>query len=190
MARIATGICCCILLAIPCSSWSRARRCDGKGPPPLRDDGDFLWTGCPNLSEKDQERIQAGNRLVSISCAIIRQALKHNVGVIIENPKTSRMWLTKPIKQILQHGEVVETHFCQYGVPWKKATRFFFANVSAPNLKLCCGARGVCSRTLGAHVHLNGRDPHGVFWTLRAQPYPAALCKALARHLAEQLVHR
>ena len=40
-------------IGLPCQSWSRARRADGRGPPPLRDDGQFLM-GLPDLSPKDQ----------------------------------------------------------------------------------------------------------------------------------------
>jgi len=30
------------------------------------------------------------------------------------------------------------------------------------------------------HKHLQGKDKFGVYWTLRAQPYPQSLCSCLA----------
>lgn len=53
-----------VWLGTPCNSWSRARRHDGRGPGPLRDDHEFLM-GFPNMSEKDMEKIRAGNILMT-----------------------------------------------------------------------------------------------------------------------------
>jgi hypothetical protein len=183
IGRIRVGEFSVVLIATPCSSWSRARRSDGRGPGPLRDDTDFLWSGLPGLSLRDQERIQNGNKLVLISTRLAREAIAAGAAVILENPSTSRLWLTKPILSLISRGVVVKTHFCQYNCPWKKATKFLVVNAGSPGLLTCMGARGVCSRTNKHHIHLKGRDPTGVFWTHRAQPYPTALCDVLARHL-------
>ena len=51
-----------VWLGTPCNSWSRARRWDGRGPGPLRDDGSFLM-GLPNLSHADQRKVQLGNNM-------------------------------------------------------------------------------------------------------------------------------
>eukprot|EP00973_Karenia_brevis_P014677 2002158-Karenia_brevis.AAC.1 len=45
-----------VSIGLLCKSWSGARRNDGRGPGPLRDDGEFLM-GLPNLSKTDQEKV-------------------------------------------------------------------------------------------------------------------------------------
>ena len=72
----------------PCVTWSRSRRYDGKGPPPIRGDkGNDLW-GLEDLSVKDRTAVDEGNKLLEILVQLIHYCLKKNVVVIMENPLT------------------------------------------------------------------------------------------------------
>ena len=60
---------------IPCETWSRARRFDGHGPPPLRDDEECLW-GLPreDLGEVDRRKLADANRLTRRALEVARAA--------------------------------------------------------------------------------------------------------------------
>jgi len=180
-----------ILAGFPCTSWSRARRWNGLGPGPLRDDDQHLWHGYPDLSAKDMEKALIGNALLSTTCRLASLAIDLGIPVLLENPATSRAWLTKPIQKLMKKGAVFTMcHFCQYGTPWKKGTNFLHANCGQFDLKCCHGNSGICTRTGEKHFILQGTDNHGVFWTLRAQPYPAPLCRHLVSVIKTQLGNR
>lgn len=170
-----------VWMGTPCNSWSRARRWDGRGPGPLRDDKDFL-TGYPWLPPKDLEKIRVGNCLMRFTAKVFRVCLQHHIPVALENPNTSRLWLARPIQHLLHHAQVEHgyTDFCQDHRPYRKRTRLMWANVQLRYaLRQCRGPRGLCSATRQRHVQLEGvRD--GQFMTLWAQPYPKELCTRLA----------
>lgn len=171
-----------VWLGTPCNSWSRARRNDGRGPGPLRDDAQYLY-GFPSLCPRDFDKVRLGNCLMRFSARVFRLCLDLQIPVILENPHTSRLWLAPPIKHLLQHGKVDAcfTDYCQEGTPWRKRTRLMFAHVNLrPCLRQCQGARGICSYSQAAHVTLSGQDSKGQWMTLNAQPYPHRLCRRIA----------
>jgi len=179
-----------IWMGFPCTSWSMARRLTHSGPGPLRDGGPGL-SGLPNLSEKDQAKVELGNRLLRVTASIAREAVRLQIPFVLENPKSLRAWLTEPLLYLVRKGAIFfEAHYCQYKEPWKKAT--YLLSFLAPSLQqvlhVCTGKKGVCSATGLRHLQLNGLDEHGIFWTLRAQAYPQALCSCLARAIREQLM--
>mmetsp|Transcript_102260 Transcript_102260/g.327886 ORF Transcript_102260/g.327886 Transcript_102260/m.327886 type:complete len:156 (-) Transcript_102260:485-952(-) len=111
--------------------------------------------------------------------------------ICVENPKTSRAWLTEPILHLVRKGaEFFEAHYCQYNEPWRKATSLLCFR--APSLQaafqVCTGRKGICSASGIKHLQLNGLDQHGVFWTLRAQAYPQKFSSAVALAIREQLM--
>ena len=107
---------------------------------------------------------------------------------ILENPKTSRAWLTPPLKRITSNNKVAEAHYCQYGQPWKKATHFVHSKAIADiPLKVCISCNGLCSATKKPHVILRGKDAAGNFRTAAAQPYPKLLCEQIAAHMFPHL---
>ena len=180
-----------VWLGTPCNSWSRARRNDGRGPGPLRDDHQYLL-GLPHLSEKDQLKVRVGNTLMRFTAKIFRMCLEFNIPVALENPHTSRLWLTPSIQYLLRHRhtEHAYTDFCQDGMPFRKRTRLLWANVDLrPALRPCTGARGFCSRTHERHQQLAGSQG-GQFLTLLAQPYPHALCRRLALCFEQAVMER
>ena len=68
----------CVLLGMPCQTWSRARRNDGRGPGPLRNDEEGLF-GLASLNERDQAKVREGNALFNVTIALIRLCNKYGV---------------------------------------------------------------------------------------------------------------
>lgn len=170
-----------VWMGTPCNSWSRARRWDGRGPGPLRDDHQFLM-GFSDLPPHDLEKIRLGNILMKFSAKIFRICLKQGIPVAIENPRTSRLWLAPPVRHLLFHRDcqVDFTDFCQDKTPWRKRTQVLWSHVDLrPTLRKCTGARGWCSQSGERHCQLQGTC-NGTFMTLLAQPYPHAWCNRLA----------
>lgn len=165
-------------VGLPCQSWSRARRHDGFGPGPLRDDDRYLY-GLPNLRPLDWEKVRQGNRLLFNSVRILAACQKSQVPWTLENPMTSRVWETKCIQRLAKHAVCHKADFCQYGCPWQKATYFLASKGLHLNLKNCSG-RGVCSRTQKPHTLLQGTNSAGTFTTKVAEPYPFSLCWHIA----------
>lgn len=170
-----------IWMGTPCNSWSRARKWDGRGPGPLRDDHEGLM-GLPNLSDKDQHKVKLGNALMRFSAKIFRICMALDIPVVLENPHTSRIWLSAPIRHLLQHPLTSYdfSDFCQDGTPWRKRTGFMSYGLDLRYaVRHCSGPRGICSRTGLQHQHLQGAV-NGQFMTLAAQPYPLKLCRRMA----------
>ena len=167
-----------VRLGTPCSSWSRARRWDGRGPGPLTDHRLFLMD-YPNLSPKDQLKVKVGNNLTRFSAKVFRCCLQHQVPVALENPHASRLWLASPIKHFLIPCSGY-TDFGMDGKPYRKRTRVMWANVVLSGCRRqCCTSKGLCSRTGIRNQQLQASQG-GQFLTLWAQPYPHLLCRRLA----------
>ena len=173
-------------VGLPCQSWSRARRSDGRGPGPLRDDNQFLM-GLPNLSAKDREKVLQGNRLLHHTVRILRACIKHDVLWSLENPMTSRVWETRGAKFLAKHAVFHRADFCQYNQPWRKATYFLVHPRLPLSLKHCPGLKGLCSRTQQPHIVLQGVDASGTFLTKVAEPYPFSLANHIARSVKHSL---
>jgi len=161
--RICKGKIAYVHVGLPCQSWSRARRSDGSGPGPLRDDGQFLM-GLPNLTVR-----------------ILRACITHDVLWTLENPMTSRVWKTRAAKLLSKHAVFHRADFCQYNQPWRKATYFLAHPRLTLSLQQCRGTKGLCSRTLQPHIVLQGIDANGTFLTKVAEPYPYSLANHIAR---------
>jgi len=169
-----------VLIGMPCQSWTRARRNDGRGPGPLRDDDRHLY-GFSDLAKHDLDNIRIGNDILSQAVKIIKLCQIANIPWILENPMTSRVWLTLPMKKLAQQASFQRADFCQYGMPWRKATYFLCSHhIKEWGLLSCLSQLGRCSVTGKKHIILQGRDAAGNFLTRKAQPYPPKLCDRLA----------
>ena len=177
--RIRAGKIAFVHVGLPCSSWSRARRWDGRGPGPLRDDHEFLF-GFPCLNAKDRNKVQQGNQLLLNSVRILKECSKFNIPWTLENPKTSRVWLTRHIRQLKKYAQFFQADFCQYQGEWRKST-YFLTHISLSfDFKTCTGPKGFCSRTKCRHSILQGTDSSGRFLTKVAEPYPFGLASHIA----------
>ena len=157
----------------------------------MRDDGKFLW-GFDHLGEKDMARIQEANRLVKNSCRIIREAIKLGIPWVVENPKTSRLWLIPQMQRFVGQGASQnEVHFCQFGELWRKATYLLAWNLTdfGSISKICGGIPGICSRTGERHINVRGTDAAGAWLTRIAQPYPRSLCFRIATKVISSLLN-
>jgi hypothetical protein len=107
---------------IDCSSWSRARDIPN-GPPRLRDDFDGLW-GLPSLIGKPLQQVLLANSLWKWVFRFLKIARLCEIPFLIENPKSSRLWLTPQAAAIRgwPQASFVVADFCQYGTDYKKPT--------------------------------------------------------------------
>ena len=175
----------------PCNTFSRARKNDGRGPGPLRSDDPEGLHGLAKLSSRDKARVEEANILLAHTISLIRTAHSKGVVVLLENPKSSRLWLMPEMMKLLgetQH-EKVHVDYCQYGdATWRKPTTFITWNL--PGLTLCkCDNHkqtGLCSRTGKPHTSLVGKK-NGKFLTKLAEPYPYDMCIQIADHVAKRV---
>ena len=154
-----------VFFGMPCDSWSRARKWDG-GPQPLRDDGSHLY-GFSNLKWYDSLKVQRGNDLLAATFRLAWTCVEHQIPWTLENPATSRAWLTKEMRSLEARGAFKQlTHYCQYGKSWRKATIFFSWQVPNFHLLQCSGSHGQCNTSGKRHFVLQGRNSQGVFYIL------------------------
>ena len=173
-----------VWMGTPCVSWSRARRGGGSGPPALRDSHDGLY-GLSGLSEKDTQKVLLGNQLMRVSTRLAKLAAAQNIQCVIENPASSRMWLTSEMKGLARFSfHAFQCSFCGYGTPWQKNTCLFA--FKAPGLQdvfKCRMKNGRCGFSGKHHEQLVGKNDRGEFRTRIAQPYPALFCSHVAKLL-------
>eukprot|EP00438_Fugacium_kawagutii_P035340 Skav207489 [mRNA] locus=scaffold334:50621:51457:+ [translate_table: standard] len=185
---IRSGVILFIWLGMPCTSFSRARKFDGLGPPPIRTD-EHLW-GLPGLGEKDRLKVHTGNALFYFTLRVLQVCEQFKIPYALENPASSMAWLLPPLKRFLRDykPDVVILDFCCYGEVWRKPTQLmthFFPSSSLG--RTCQPWKGLCSNTHKPHQRLVGQDSNNVFWTLRAQPYPWQLARCVAELVAKSL---
>ncbi|CAE8591594.1 unnamed protein product [Polarella glacialis] len=172
-----------IHLGTPCSSFSRAQR--GR-PPPIRSSQFPL--GLSGLSEKDAERVEIGNCLMSFSIGVLRLCHRLCIPCVIENPASSMLFLTQnaiSVSSLSTYTEAI-TEFCMFGKPWRKSTKLIGVHIGLRKFdeyRCINKPAGVCKRTGCPHVVLSGKDPNQPeqFLTFTAQPCPRGFCAVLAQ---------
>ena len=170
-----------IWLGMPCTTFSRARRFDGIGPPPLRT-SECIW-GLDKLRKNDAKKLADGNKLFAFTMKVLALCEKTSTPYILENPLSSTAWEMPPLVSFSAKfsPSIADLDFCAYGELWKKPTRLLYKGIDISPLAVRCqGTFSKCSHSKRPHFALSGRDAHGVFWTLRAQPYPLALVSKFA----------
>ena len=150
-----------------------------------------IW-GLPGLSGTDKNRVISVNRIVKRVCGLIELCISVGRMLFVENPLTSRMWLCPPLAKLLK-SHLVQTRFdfCQFGVPWRKATQIavFGCPGFLQNEARCrFDEQYRCSRTRKRHLVLTGVHPSGKHWTSIAEPYPKQLCSHWSLIIKEQCV--
>ena len=58
--------------------------------------------------------------------------------VIVENPKTSRIWKAPIFQKLLRSSEVLPFDFCGYGFPWQKSTSLAVWNLPVSEVLRTC----------------------------------------------------
>jgi hypothetical protein len=168
-------------LGMPCTSFSVARKNDGVGPGPLRDDDNLF--GFKSLTGKNLQKVQDGNNLLRLSLRLLAVCEQHGIPYALENPMSSFAWKMPNMKKFIAQfrPQLIHLDYCCFGEMWKKPTTLMgnFWNMATLALR-CRSSSNICSNTLQPHVRLTGVDDNGVFMTLKAQPYPLEFCKAVA----------
>jgi hypothetical protein len=108
---ITSGLLCCLWFAVPCGTYSRARRVYAGGPPPLRGDDPVSVYGLSTLTGVSRDRVDAANRLTAVVVRLCRLASKHHVPWVIENPLTSRLWI---VPEITSLSELRHVALCRF----------------------------------------------------------------------------
>lgn len=174
-----------VWIGMPCTTFSRARQHDGIGPPPLRSDQQPM--GLSNLRPHDLRKLREGNALFYFTVRLINLCEQHRVAWALENPATSRCWITSQLQQLEQGSSSVLLDFCQFGESWRKRTKILFKGIDFSCFEqLCHGTGNLCSRTGKHHLNLKGVSPTGAFWTLVAQPYPWLLVDRISEMLLKR----
>lgn len=86
------GIILFVWIGMPCTTFSVARRHDGVGPPPLRSDAQPM--GLDFLRPHDKKKLKEGNALLLFTYELALCCMRYGVPWAIENPASSRCWLT------------------------------------------------------------------------------------------------
>ena len=183
-------------MGLPCGTCSRAREQaipaakKARGAPepvPLRDAQALL--GLKNLSKKDQQKVDAANRVYRTAVQVMLQCYLCGVIVVIENPVRSWLWplLALLVKQTCNKG-FIDWYFslheivyaaCMHGGKRDKYTKLLSSTPCLQPLACECD---------GGHEHL----PWGVqkssgqwaFATAAEAEYPALLCSRYIELLA------
>ena len=140
-----------------CGTASRARGRKVPGmplhlqPQPLRSD-DYP-DGLPNLSEKEQARVDSTNASYKATAELLSLLLGWNISVSIENPANSLFWKTSWIQKLLQRfhdGHDTFLDHCMHGGARDKASRFWSYNPWRPSENMLELLALKCD---GSHTH-------------------------------------
>ena len=157
-----------------CASFSRAVR------PPVRTKD--CPTGLDGISENMQEKVTVGNAMSRWLAGFIH--LVHSFGICwwVENPAGSYLWWQPEWVDLVRSLSLkfFTTHYCRWGTPWRKRTRFLTSASIAGETLLCR-----CERP---HVRLVGYSKsRGCCLMKAAEAYPTGLCRFLAKVISEEL---
>lgn len=195
--RLTTHTPCCIHIAMPCGTGSRARerpipeakrKMGVPQPPPLRSAEYPL--GMPGLSAFHKAKVTSANQLLEFVVQLLLECWKQNIHVMLENPERSWIWAALTAL-VLRHNlpsfhkwynELIDIDFdaCEHGGLRPKSTRF---KTSIAQL------RPLAKRCSGKHIHA----PYGTTWdgnkwqfdTSSEAEYPLLLCERISAILAK-----
>jgi len=140
--------------------------------------------GLPVLRyESERWKIDLGNATMRFSVSVANVCIQHMVPFAIANPASSMIWQSPSMLWLRNRRPVREaiTDLCQWGTPWKKATRMVVghADPAMPHRR-CRRCKGLCSRSRRPHQQLKGTRADCVFWTKIAEVYPRRFATAVA----------
>ena len=172
-----------VMIAQPCESFSKARRAPqwSRMPHQLRS-AEFVM-GLPGLTGNDLKAVQRGNDILAAVICLVRILIQLHIPFAIENPRSSYLWETPSIKNLIARRDVIciDCHQCQFGCAWMKPTKFLLSEgMAGPHLsKTCVQVKGKCSRTHDKHFVLSGFGEDGAWRTTQAKVYSPQLCAAV-----------
>ena len=161
-------------IAVPCGTCSRARDLS-PGPPPLRD-LHHVW-GLPGLSPTDHARVQSANAIYEGAAAFFEFILASfpQIGVSVENPLHSWLWMLPPFASLMQRCTFVAFDLCRHGSNRRKATGLL---TNVPGLGVLSGPCPGCAE------HQPWQVQNGEFATAREAAYPLLFCQRFVAAVA------
>ena len=93
----------------PCTSFSKARKWDSLGPPPLRTPA--FPDGLPELSIRDQLKVDIGNQLADYSARGMEISYMSGTASVLENPGYSYIWQRVRLQQACKMIDSVTVYF-------------------------------------------------------------------------------
>lgn len=138
LRRIGAGEFDAVICTPPCSTWSRVRAANMRGPPPIRD-RNYPW-GYPWVKKKFEQELQLGNILVRFTIRVVETALGvYKVFVLVEHPedlgtvareedkavlKPASIWQLPDLRKLVgERLATVAINQCCWGAGWRKPTR-------------------------------------------------------------------
>ena len=161
-----------VWLAVPCSTFSTARKWDG-GPHPLRV-SDSVACAAPWTSDAEKRYVEVGNHLADVTSNCIRFASQVGCLYVVENPARSLIWRLPCLASAIvdTNGKFIDTEFCMWGTPYRKSTKLATSFYAFSVLGLRCKNLNICTRTRRSHIALVGKTLAGTWRTKVAEPYP------------------
>jgi hypothetical protein len=131
LKEIEAGLYYLIYIKVPFGTWSCARS------PSLRGPGRDL-RGKAGLKAAHREIVDVASRCWDFVAKLVDACLRAGVGVWLENPKSSLLWLTREAKDLLKRGKVVELDLCALGAPVRRTIRAWTNVEALGNLEAKC----------------------------------------------------
>ncbi len=136
--RIERGEFDAVICTPPCSTWSRVRAANFRGPPPLRD-FNYPW-GYPWVKKKFALELELGNVLVRFTIRVVEAATARSTTLVLaEHPedlgtvvreedravlRPASIWQLEEVRNLVRQGlETVGINQCCWGTAWRKPTR-------------------------------------------------------------------
>ena len=176
---------CFVHVAPPCGTCSRAREINlgpsTSQPRPLR--SEQYPHGIPGLTEEENKRVDAANRIYSRMSKFLILCSQHQIHWSIENPARSLLWLTDWLQPLIALGAFYNFTACAWGST--RPTKKSFLS-SLPDM---CRLQASCP---GNHEHEpygRKRDAHGklIYATAEEAAYPRELRIQIRRIVQEAL---
>lgn len=93
-----------VICTPPCSTWTRVRAANMRGPPPIRD-SKYPW-GYPWVKKKFEEELKLGNVLVIFTIKVVETAKKVMVFILVEHPEDLGTVVREEDKAVLRPAAI------------------------------------------------------------------------------------
>ena len=146
ITRISSGEFHAIICTPPCSTWTRVRMANMRGPPPLRS-GEYPW-GFPWVSNRHRHQLELGNELVRFAIRVWEAAATkcraqdgveifvfgehpEDLGMVVREEdrlflRPASIWQLSELRKLIFPSSKLNTvaiNQCCWGAPWRKPTR-------------------------------------------------------------------
>ena len=172
----------------PCGTYSRARekripkwalRKGAPNPQPLR--SEKYPEGLPFLKGTAKAKVATANILANFSARVATHCSKNSIGLTVENPARSLLWLMPEMRILLadKTAKMVVLTACMWGIRRDKKTGIFTNIPGISDMNMPCD---------GKHQHLPWGIRYAQGWsfaTAEECEYPIEMCMALALRAAK-----